>query len=622
MKLLHLDSSKKIPRLFLSFPLALLSVIAFAAANLGLSIWLLPCSIREPLANMVKQPLLLVFNFLPILIIGLFAYFVSGRVWISYTVMTAVVYITGVINRYKIIFREDPFMPTDIILGAEAANIASSYTFETVVIAMGVFLIIVGVLVGLFVRSTKIGWKACVAVCATMVICGFGSWQFIYKNRNLYNTFTVRGSEYNATVVYESRGFVYSFLVDFNLLDYSEPDGYDDAAAAALIAEYDDETTAGKQYPHVIAVMSEAFLDVTKIDAIQFVDGFDPVDNINRLRQDGYYGESVMPATGGGTCNSEFDFLTGHNTYSISGSLPSAYKTIIRHNTDSIVWRFKDAGYTTEALHPYYSYFYNRNNVYRYLGFDDFISVEDLPEIDPTGPFTEDAYTGNKIIELFEDHLAASSDPYFNFTITIQNHGSYPDYDIGRPQCIEQGALDDSDYYTLNNYIYNLNDADEMLGMLADYASNSDEPFVIVFFGDHIPSLGAARKVYNDLGYIMGAESGTAEGNMEVFTTNFLVWSNDAADELLANNGDGIPTEYAGKLSIGYLGARLLHFIGVPAGGYLNFVNETSYELPVLMNYFMMTPGGYSTVDVVSDWDCYKNYRNLQYYKLMDERIR
>ena len=52
----------------------------------------------------------------------------------------------------------------------------------------------------------------------------------------------------------------------------------------------------------------------------------------------------------------------------------------------------------------------------------------------------------------------------------------------------------------LEVYIEGARDADAMLGRLAETFAGTDEPVVLVYFGDHLPYLGDNQLAYEELG--------------------------------------------------------------------------------------------------------------------------
>lgn len=97
------------------------------------------------------------------------------------------------------------------------------------------------------------------------------------------------------------------------------------------------------------------------------------------------------------------------------------YRNDIESPMPSLASIFKEQGYHTDALHPYHHWYYRRDEVYPYLGFENFTALKDLDDSETLGPFVSDDYITDKIIKRIDE----SEEPIFNFTVTMQNHGPY-----------------------------------------------------------------------------------------------------------------------------------------------------------------------------------------------------
>ncbi len=86
------------------------------------------------------------------------------------------------------------------------------------------------------------------------------------------------------------------------------------------------------------------------------------------LQENTQRGHALCSVFGGGTANSEFEFLTGLSM----GNLPAgacAYQQYIHAPIPSLVHHFNSLGYRTMATHPFLASGWNRTAVYPRLGF-------------------------------------------------------------------------------------------------------------------------------------------------------------------------------------------------------------------------------------------------------------
>lgn len=87
-------------------------------------------------------------------------------------------------------------------------------------------------------------------------------------------------------------------------------------------------------------------------------------------------GKVLTSVYGGGTANTEYEFLTGNSLYFLPpGSSP--YVQYMGSVQQSLAWKLKELGYQTAAYHPYLPISYRRSSVYPLLGLDAFYSEED-----------------------------------------------------------------------------------------------------------------------------------------------------------------------------------------------------------------------------------------------------
>ena len=100
--------------------------------------------------------------------------------------------------------------------------------------------------------------------------------------------------------------------------------------------------------------------------------------------------------------------------------------------------------------------------------------------------------------ELYKDLESAIDDgvPYFNLSVTYQNHGPYTTnklFDV--PYILEQDNYTEYEYNIFNNYLSGIKKTGEELEKLIKKVNDLDEPCVVVAFGDHKPWLGEENSV-------------------------------------------------------------------------------------------------------------------------------
>src|SRR5699024_4112380 len=109
-----------------------------------------------------------------------------------------------------------------------------------------------------------------------------------------------------------------------------------------------------------------------------------------------------------------------------------------------------------------------------------FLHINTLKNLEFIREYPSDLSTYKNIIDLYENK--SEDEKIFNFTLTMQNHGSYTDENFTNTVIAEDGQ-----YPKLNQYLSLIKIADESLKYLINYFENQEEPTIIVLFGDHQP---------------------------------------------------------------------------------------------------------------------------------------
>ncbi|MGM9520999.1 MAG: hypothetical protein ACI3VB_00795, partial [Oscillospiraceae bacterium] len=212
----------------------------------------------------LREPLILLLNLLPCVLLVLLFYFATGRAWAAFTFPALLIFILSLINYYKIRIRNEPFLASDISLAGEAAGIISNYTLDVtgrVLLLIGCF--VFGVLFAVFLMrgSLKNKWAR---IIGSVLSAGALAALFftVYISPTVYNTATNETAEYNRwseLQVYVSKGFVYPFLHSVPDAFPKPPEGYDEDDAAELLGAYQDEGINESKKVNLIAVMLEAY---------------------------------------------------------------------------------------------------------------------------------------------------------------------------------------------------------------------------------------------------------------------------------------------------------------------------------------------------------------------------
>ena len=102
----------------------------------------------------------------------------------------------------------------------------------------------------------------------------------------------------------------------------------------------------------------------------------------------------------------------------------------IQEHRRQYAWYLREQGYAIQGSHPYYQWFYNRQNINGYLGFQQYRYLEGDYEKMTSAPYPEDAIL---LPEIYADMQKcwAEGKPCFSFSVNVQSHGPYATWDTG-----------------------------------------------------------------------------------------------------------------------------------------------------------------------------------------------
>lgn len=309
---------------------------------------------------------------------------------------------------------------------------------------------------------------------------------------------------------------------------------------------------AHEQLPNVVFVMSEAHWDARQLDA-SIPKNLTPTIDREQV------GEFLSPSFGGGTANVEFEVLTSLNVHLNHNEL--AYVSKLKRPTYSMAEYFNALGYKTSAMHNNGKYFYNRSSVYKNLGFQQFISLENMVSgKDRTEYILDGKWASDVLIyQSIEQQLKQQQQPQFIYAITVENHFNYNDDRFGKDHFkIDQANLSALSKRQLNTYLTGLQRADQSFKNLIASVQSTQRPTLIVFFGDHLPSLGS---VYEDFKFFPS----TTQRNQDprTFTTPLAVWSNFKLDQTAFDQP---------KIAAHFLAPKILQAARLPQHPYYDFI--------------------------------------------------
>lgn len=521
----------------------------------------------------------------PIALMLLFT-LLTNRAWIAWLLTNLVVMLPTVVSFFKVAFRGDPLCAEDLTLITESKKMLETYQlfwdkrfgFYLAILAVGTLML------AFFFRGRfRRAWPRLVAALVLALACAAAA--PLYTRADIYNVKTSNTAlinPYSENDQFISKGFVYPFLHSVKDAFHPAPDGYDASGAKAALDACTDEAIPADKRVNVVAVMLEAYNDFSRFENLHFVR--DVYGKYRELESMGYSGTLVTDVFAGDTRISEREFLTG---------LPYSRIDNFVAPSNSYVWYFRQNGYHTTGSHPCYAWFYNRKNINKNLGFEDYLFSENYFAERTWSDITYDGTYFPMLYDLYESR--DKSVPYFSFNITYQGHGPYeadnPHY---TEPYVENGGWSDAAQTILNNY---LNAQAETTEMLYDYVMQmlaTDEPVVLVFFGDHKPWMGNADSVYHELG--INIDRSTDEGFLNYYATRYLILANDAAKRVTGGDfrGEGE------TISVSFLMNKVFELCGWRGSAYMQLAAAQMQKTPVLHRSFDLRSDAYRLFDDVT----------------------
>lgn len=309
--------------------------------------------------------------------------------------------------------------------------------------------------------------------------------------------------------------------------------------------------------PDVVVVLSESFMDPFVLNGMQGLP--DPIPNMRAALRAGHGGRTLAPTFGGGTVRTEFEVLTGMPVEAFR----DAYYPYVDLNVDAmpgVVSELKQRGYASVAIHGNAGSFWNRASTYRAMGVDRFITQRAMTEAGAV--LDGDWMADRSMTDILLEDLGQSARPTVAIAISIESHGPYD----SQTEVLDRAAwasirlppgLEPAAALQLRNYLYHLHNADKELGRLLDGLKARRRPFVLLFFGDHLP---AFRDVYEQLGFVDGREAAQQE----------VPWLLVGDDVNLALPTFAHPWE---------LPALAMHAAGVGNTGWFGFVRQVGEQM-------------------------------------------
>lgn len=535
-------------------------------------------------------------------IIGFF-YVITGKIKLSLYISLGITFVVGIVNHFITAFRGTPLVPWDIFSVNVALNVLPTFTFSIS------FKLLLGIIsFGLAIYVLKIShfnsfknnkFKITYRI---LVLLGIVLFTYSFYFTNLIDKFEL-DENWDPKEEYHNNGLIASLFKQSRNLIINVPEGYNINSINELASSINIEIiehSGNFEKPNIIAIMNESFAELQTVGKFSTNTAYLPF--FNSLSENTIKGNLHVSIFGATTPNSEWEFLTS-NTMAFVPKRTVPYQQYVLRRSYSLATILKEHGYNTNAIHSYYPQGYNRNLAYPRLGFNSFYSIHNLRDLEYIREYPSDLSTYQNIIDIYKSKN--DGEKLFNFTLTMQNHGSYTDETFKNTVIAGNGI-----YPKLNQYLSLIKLADEALEYLVTYFSEQEEPTIILIFGDHQPYV--EDEFYDELLSKNFADITSKEATERKYITPFMIWTNFDIDK----------EKYIGitDISANYLASLLLDVAQIQKTPYLEFLDELRKEIPII------TGNGYMDKNEIyhdfSEETPYtkllENYNYLQFNNMFD----
>ena len=270
------------------------------------------------------------------------------------------------------------------------------------------------------------------------------------------------------------------------------------------VQSYTNEYTNIFKGKNVISIHGES---IQKFVINLKINGKEVTPNLNRLVKEGMYFSNYYSQVSVGT-SSDSEFTI--NTSLMPAKVGVAFVSYFDREYVTIPKLFKSLGYYNMSFHANKGDFWNRNSMYKSLGYDKFYDQKAFKIDETIGLGLSDKSFFRQLTPI----LKRENDKHQNFYATLimlTNHTPFPDI-----SSYSKDPLDLKMYVTengetkaypylegtvLGRYLQSVHYADEALGELMEHLNTNGllENSVIMFYGDHDARLSSSeyKRFYN-----------------------------------------------------------------------------------------------------------------------------
>jgi len=279
---------------------------------------------------------------------------------------------------------------------------------------------------------------------------------------------------------------------------------------SGVVVPAPDPALPPKPARNVYLILVESLWDPTQLPGVSFSeDPFDP--EFRKLWSSAGQSLLLSPVFGGQTAEAEFELLCGQpanrlGVTFVRGLGNAEQPCLPRH--------LAGMGYRTIAMHPNVPSFWNRKESYARIGFERFVSSQQLEMGDANG-----AYLSNQsLFGQAEEIIDAAGQPIFAYILTIAEHWPYR-LSATHPRRVKVTPP----VAQIEDYANVIRHSTRELSEFIERLRHKDPEALVIIAGDHLPLLGSRLSGYRQSGLAFDESPTRPEEIVDKYATPLVV---------------------------------------------------------------------------------------------------
>ena len=233
----------------------------------------------------------------------------------------------------------------------------------------------------------------------------------------------------------------------------------------------------------IVAIQCESFADPVEL----FGDPALALPALAEARNDAWqWGHLQVSGFGAYTMRTEYAVIFGREESELGFRRFDPFLTALRDTAYALPRRLEPAGWNSMFIHPHDMRFYGRDRILPASGFARLVGEDSFdPPAKGEGRYVTDAAIARKIMELARE----AADPALLYAVTIENHGPW-----SADESAEDAPSGTQASRLVAKYLRLVAKGDAMLADLRGGIAALRRPAMLVFFGDHRPSIPGASE--------------------------------------------------------------------------------------------------------------------------------